>query len=219
MQTFVPYGDFDASARSLDSKRLGKQRVEVIQIVRALTRPGYGWASHPAVLMWRGYEEALGRYGLAMCEVWVERGFGDTCAETIAADLGEAGVTRIRRYAELAAAGGLPPWLTDPAVLRSHQSSLVRKDPKHYRPLFPDVPDDIAYAWPVRSPAVLASENRKVENAERRAERAAAKAIVEVEKARRRRSVAAKRGWQTRAARAATIRALRNEQLDSADGP
>ena len=113
MQTFVPYGDFDASARSLDSKRLGKQRVEVIQIVRALTRPGYGWASHPAVLMWRGYEEALGRYGLAMCEVWVERGFGDTCADTIAADLRAAGVTTIRSYGELDAAGALPPWLAD----------------------------------------------------------------------------------------------------------
>lgn len=35
MQTLVPYGAFAASARSLDSKRLGKQRVEVIQIENA----------------------------------------------------------------------------------------------------------------------------------------------------------------------------------------
>jgi hypothetical protein len=66
VQTFVPYADFAATARVLDTKRLGKQRVEVIQIVRALTVPGYAWASHPAVLMWKGHEEALGRYGLAM---------------------------------------------------------------------------------------------------------------------------------------------------------
>ncbi|HYN29619.1 MAG TPA: pyrimidine dimer DNA glycosylase/endonuclease V [Dermatophilaceae bacterium] len=41
MQTFAPYADFEATARALDAKRLGKQRVEVIQIVRALTVPGY----------------------------------------------------------------------------------------------------------------------------------------------------------------------------------
>ena len=43
MQTFLPYADFAESARALDQKRLGKQRVEVIQIVRALTRETYGW--------------------------------------------------------------------------------------------------------------------------------------------------------------------------------
>ena len=52
MQTFAPYADFEQSLRTLHLKRLGKQRVEVIQIVRALTVPGYAWSSHPAVLMW-----------------------------------------------------------------------------------------------------------------------------------------------------------------------
>lgn len=37
MQTFVPFPDFARSAAVLDDKRLGKQRVEVLQIVRALT--------------------------------------------------------------------------------------------------------------------------------------------------------------------------------------
>jgi len=101
VQTFVPYADFARTAAVLDTKRLGKQRVEVIQIVRALTVPGYAWSSHPAVLMWKGHEEALGRYGLAMCEEWRRRGFGDTCAETIAADLASAGVDRLRSYPEL----------------------------------------------------------------------------------------------------------------------
>ena len=45
VQTFLPYADFERSARALDRKRLGKQRVETIQVVRALTRPGYGWAN------------------------------------------------------------------------------------------------------------------------------------------------------------------------------
>jgi hypothetical protein len=150
MQTFLPYADFERSARTLDLKRLGKQRVECIQVVRGLTRSDYGWRHHPAVLMWKGYAEALGRYAFTMCEVWTERGFADTCAATIAVDLRDAGVTAVRHQAELAAADALPPWLGDPEFHRSHQSSLVRKDPEHYGPMFPGVPDDLEYHWPVR---------------------------------------------------------------------
>ena len=51
MQTFLPYADFEAWARALDTKRLGtkrlgKQRVETIQVVRGLVRPDYGWRHH-----------------------------------------------------------------------------------------------------------------------------------------------------------------------------
>jgi len=66
MQTFLPYLDFAECARVLDDRRLGKQRVEVLQIARAITVPGYGWRHHPAVRMWRGYEEALGAYGTGL---------------------------------------------------------------------------------------------------------------------------------------------------------
>jgi hypothetical protein len=191
VQTFVPYADFAATARVLDTKRLGKQRVEVIQIVRALTVPGYAWASHPAVLMWKGHEEALGRYGLAICDEWVARGFGDTCAATIRADLAAAGVTQLRDLGTLAQEGALPGWLEDEAVLRSHRSALVRKEPAHYAALFPGVPTDLPYVWPVRSEAVLERERRQAEAALRRQERAR-------EKARRARSAAGRKGWQTR---------------------
>jgi hypothetical protein len=199
MQTFTPYADFEESLRALDLKRLGKQRLEVIQIVRALTLPGYAWSSHPAVLMWKGYEEALGRYGLTACKVWTERGFDDTCAATIAADLRTAGITGIRSYHELAANDALPPWLFDEAVQLSHRSSLLRKDPEHYGPLFPpDTPRDLDYVWPVRSREVIERELRKEENARRRAQRTADELVQERERARRKRSAAAKRGWKTR---------------------
>jgi hypothetical protein len=148
VQTFLPYADFERSARSLDPKRLGKQRVECIQVVRGLTVPTYGWRHHPAVLMWRGYLEALGRYSLAVCGVWSESGRADTCATTLATDLAGAGVARVRTQEELTAAGALPPWLGDPDLHRSHRSALVRKDPAYYGPLFPGVPDDLAYVWP-----------------------------------------------------------------------
>jgi hypothetical protein len=149
MQTFLPYRSFEESARALDAKRLGKQRVETIQVLRALTVPGYGWRRHPAAAMWAGYEEAVVRYGLDVCAVWCETGRGDTCATTLATDLRTAtDLTTVRTQQELDSAGELPRWLGDPAVHESHQSALVRKDPAHYRPLFPDVPDDLPYVWP-----------------------------------------------------------------------
>ncbi|MGV0643486.1 MSMEG_6728 family protein [Mycolicibacterium sp. XJ879] len=149
MQTFLPYSGFDASARVLDRRRLGKQRVETIQILRGLTVPGYGWRHHPAVAMWAGYEEALVRYGLDICAVWCETGASDTCASTLAADLKQGtGLTEVRTQQELASAAELPPWLGDTEFHRSHQSSLVRKDPDHYRVHFGDVPDDLPYVWP-----------------------------------------------------------------------
>ncbi|BBH65055.1 hypothetical protein ACTI_17400 [Actinoplanes sp. OR16] len=150
MQTFLPYPDFTGSARALDVKRLGKQRVETIQVLRGLVRPGYGWRHHPAVKMWQGYEEALVRYGLDMCEVWTATGRADTCAATLLTDLrASTGPESVRSAAELSAAGDLPPWLGDEALHVSHRSALLRKDPAYYRPLFgPDIPDDLPYVWP-----------------------------------------------------------------------
>jgi hypothetical protein len=203
VQTFLPYADFERSARALDAKRLGKQRVETIQVVRALTRPGYGWANHPAVLMWKGFEEALGRYGFTCCAVWTELGFGDTCALTIATDLRSAGVLTVRTQAELEAAGALPPWLGDDTLHLSHRSALVRKDPAYYAPLFPGAPDDLPYVWPVRSQAVVDAEQRRADNEVKRRERALERARLEAERQRRKRSRAAKKAWQTRRRNAA----------------
>ena len=78
VQTFLPYPDFAKTAAVLDERRLGKQRVETLQILRAIHIPTYGWQHHPAVRMWRGYEQALVTYGVAMCREWVAREHPDT---------------------------------------------------------------------------------------------------------------------------------------------
>ena len=51
MQTFLPYPDYYQSARCLDNKRLGKQRVEALQIHNIVSgkRTTGGWINHPAV--------------------------------------------------------------------------------------------------------------------------------------------------------------------------
>ncbi|MCF6734641.1 MSMEG_6728 family protein [Blastococcus sp. KM273129] len=149
MQTFLPVADFEESARLLDNPRLGKQRVETLQILRALELPDYGWASHPAVLMWKGRTPALVAYGLAMARVWRERGFADTTE----AQIGEFAPEVVgRSQAELAAAGLLPSWVGDEELHRSHRSNLVAKDPEFYRGRFTELfgpePDDLPYLWP-----------------------------------------------------------------------
>jgi hypothetical protein len=149
MQTFLPVADFTRSARLLDSPRLGKQRVETLQILRAIELPDYGWASHPAVLMWRGRTPALTAYGLAMARVWQERGFADSTEQQI----GEFAPEVVGSpQEELADAGLLPSWLGDEALHRSHRSNLIAKDPAFYRPRFAELfgpePEDLPYVWP-----------------------------------------------------------------------
>jgi hypothetical protein len=149
MQTFLPVPDFADGARLLDSPRLGKQRVETLQILRALELPDYGWANHPAVLMWRGRTPALVAYGLAAVQAWQERGFADSTSAQIAEFAPEVvGAPQ----AELAAAGMLPSWVGDEALHRSHRSNLIAKDAAFYRPRFTELfgaePDDLPYVWP-----------------------------------------------------------------------
>ena len=152
MQTFVPFPDMRRSAEVLDDKRLGKQRVEALQIIRALTYETYGWKHHPAVLMWKGYEEALGAYARAICEEWSKRGYADTCAVTIATDLTSANIRTTRTEQQLRKANQLPPWWGDEKVHASHRRALLRKDPDHYRRHFDDEAgeENDDYVWPVR---------------------------------------------------------------------
>jgi hypothetical protein len=136
MQTFLPYPDFARSATVLDDVRLGKQRVEAYQIVRSLLGITQGWRHHPATKMWRGHENALIDYGIAMCAEWTARGRADTVREKLAA----------LRSADGPA--GMPVWFGDPAFHAAHRSNLLRKDPAHYGRFGWSEPDDLPYVWP-----------------------------------------------------------------------
>lgn len=139
MQTFLPYPDFTRCAQALDRQRLGKQRVEVVQLLRALAGDTAGWGRHPATLMWRGHERALARYGLAVCREWVARGYRDNCAETI------------RTLAARFTWSPRPRWLGDERLHASHRAALLHKLPEHYEPLgWGPVPADYTYHWPTK---------------------------------------------------------------------
>lgn len=135
MQTFLPVPDFAGSARLLDDVRLGKQRVEVFQIVRTLDGVTSGWRNHPAVRMWRGHEAALLDYGVVVCLEWERRGFADT--------------VRAKLADHARPPGPPPPWLGDPALHASHRSNLLRKDPDWYGRFGWTEPPDLPYVWPV----------------------------------------------------------------------
>ena len=77
MQTFLPYDSFEESASVLDWKRLGKQRVEAMQIVNAIEKQT-GWRHHPVVHMWTPYIPALKHYTNVMIEEWIKRGYNKT---------------------------------------------------------------------------------------------------------------------------------------------
>jgi hypothetical protein len=146
VQTFLPYADFARTASVLDSRRLGKQRVEVLQICNALHKERGGWVNHPVTRMWRGYEPALVAYGLAIVREWTSQGKADTVGEKLLPHLhGEPE----RTQQELADLGMLPPWLGREDLHLAYRSALVRKDPDFYRQLFPDVVEDLEYVWPV----------------------------------------------------------------------
>lgn len=154
MQTFLPYLDLEGCdttydfylecAGLLDTKRLGKQRVETMQIMKALLT-GKGWVNHPATKMWQGYEWSLLSYQAAVCTTWVEDcGFKDTCLpKTIDLYFHHVDYTEDLIYKD-------PPWLGDKAFHLAHQSNLLRKDPEYYGKRFPGVPDDLPYIWPVQ---------------------------------------------------------------------
>lgn len=144
MQTFLPYADIDKTAQVLDVKRLGKQRVEAVQIIRKLLNitETKGWGNHPATRMWRGYEPYLVKvYLRKIMDEWIRRGYKNTkCEEHWQEFIQHPSIADVDPVA--------PPWIDD-EFCKSHQSNLIRKLPEHYESFFPGVPNNLEYVWPV----------------------------------------------------------------------
>jgi hypothetical protein len=139
MNTFLPYPEFDRSAACLDMKRLGKQRVEVLQLLQALLGITEGWKNHPAALMWKGHENSLNQYGCMICREWHDvRKFKDTVREKI---------EKLWIPGQLAVP---PSWVGNPDFHAAHRSNLLRKDAVWYGQFGWTEPATLPYVWPVK---------------------------------------------------------------------
>ena len=147
MQTFLPYYDFYKVSQCLDYRRLNKQRVEAKQILNCLNaiktndlfiidkngkRRKRGWLNHPAVLMWKGFEDTLKLYHNIMIQEWIKRGYNNTMPLL-------QGKTKFQ----------LPKWLGDKNLHASHRSNLLRKDYNFYSKFGWHEPSNMEYIWPV----------------------------------------------------------------------
>jgi hypothetical protein len=144
MQTFLTVeNNYTASAKTLDDKRLGKQRVEAYQILRTLLGKSEGWKNHPAVLMWAGYEECLFVYAAAVVQVWKNRGYKDTIQEKLHQLNLEYGFTDLLQKGS----SMYPPWMNDKLV-SSHRQVLLYKNPEHYKQFGWTEEPKYEYWWP-----------------------------------------------------------------------
>ena len=117
MQTFLPYKSFKQSLQSLDYRRLGKQRVEAMQILNVLLERTQtkGWRNHPITRMWAGFENALKQYHNECIDEWVSRGYNNNMKhEVIDGDI------------------VYPHWLGNDLFHSSHRANLLRKDSEWY---------------------------------------------------------------------------------------
>jgi len=126
MQTFLPEADFDLTAHNLDRKRLIKQSVENLQILKSLTgfydKSG-AWVNHPAVKMWRGHEDWLFMYNESIIKEIIKRGYKNST---------QSQFDNIYQDNFMMLESDKPWWLGDYRVHDSHKGSLFNKDPELY---------------------------------------------------------------------------------------
>lgn len=134
MNTFIVDSDPKICALILDNKRLGKQRVECCQLLRAMERTSGGWIHHPATLMWKSHVSALKYYTNCMIEEWCKRGFKNTIP-FFDVEVQE-----------------MPPWMHWHQLQKSHQASLLRKDFAYYSKYWNNLGEymEYKYVWPTK---------------------------------------------------------------------
>lgn len=144
MQTFLPYADFRQTAKVLDRARLGKQRVENLQILKALMGLSKGWVNHPATKMWSNNIWSFTVYHHDIVGEWTARGYKDTTLNSFMTILGEHFTPDMSCYGNTQP----PTWLHDERVHSSHRANLLRKNAEYYGQFgWTESPQE-GYWWP-----------------------------------------------------------------------
>lgn len=164
MQTFLPFADFIETAKVLDYKRLGNQRLEARQILDTLQliksgdiyvikngkKRVRGWVNHPAVRMWEGHEQSLKIYYNCILSEWERRGFKNTMPYFDPQQYADAKDNNGLVWATFINHEPFPQWLGDEKLHASHRSNLLRKNKDFYSQYGWSEPDDLPYVWPVK---------------------------------------------------------------------
>lgn len=119
------------TARQLDRQRLGCQRKEAMQILDILNGTYSSWKNHPAVLMWKGYENALIEYRNCILYEWEKRGYKNILSKYL--DSGPV---------------IYPSWFSDERVFSSHRAALLYKNIDWYSQFNWIEKPELNYFWP-----------------------------------------------------------------------
>lgn len=150
MQTFLPYADFEQSARILDRQRLNAMRREskaILTFLGMISAGNMKFINQPIVKQWYGYRPALLMYQRAIILEWIARGYNNNM-DIPDKDMG---------YEQ-------PGWLGHKPYHYSHKAVLVKKakyqhalsgkpleDKYDYRHRWPDIEPkkNLDYVWPI----------------------------------------------------------------------
>lgn len=138
MMTFLPLPTYEDSAKALDYRRLGKQRLEVQWLIKTIIEGKL--SRHPLVTMWSSYLGSLIDYGVAICEEWIyARNYSDNILPKI---LSYKDKLKGINYE-------LPHWLGNDLLHSSHRGNLLRKDFNFYKTFGWQDSVMLPYYWPV----------------------------------------------------------------------
>jgi len=163
VQTFLPYCNFEESAKSLDKKRCWKQVIEAKQIIECIideNSKSRRFINHPAIQMWIGYGELLKHYYNIFLKQCLDFHHINTKLEFISNIYSwyEYDGHNLHFYLEkwkniISIIDGIcfPWWLGNENFHRSHRSRLLEKNYEFYIEKFSseDIKfNDGKYWWP-----------------------------------------------------------------------
>jgi hypothetical protein len=135
MQTFLPYPNIEQSLKSLEFKRLGKQRVEAFQILNIILKRtnSDAWKNHPVIKMWKKHPNALKLYYNQSIKEWISRGYKNNM-----------------KFEKIRGKTIFPDWWGNKKFHDSHKSNLLRKNSEYYSQFNWDISSEIPYFWPIK---------------------------------------------------------------------
>lgn len=172
MQTFLPYPDFIRSAQCLDNRRLGKQRVECLQILKTLAKGPLicKLCKHPVSHQQPQKQHDPAGNCVAGMFFWIKtpwynhpavkmwRGYEGAlveyavcvCCAWTARGFQDTCLEKLNAFTFSAESCKMPSWLGSAEFHASHRSNLLRKDFAHYSQFKWTEPTTLPYVWPVK---------------------------------------------------------------------